>query len=842
MSTEKSSKKFSASPKVSGLGRWSETESKVEFIDNVLLTPISCIRSMRPLFFIVVCGLFLPSLMAEDFSRAVAPFFEEYCDRCHDEKKQKGDLRLDRLSRDFVLGPDVELWNEVITRLGAGEMPPEDEPQPSAGEVQSVMEWLSARIKEGEAARMARRPRVAHYRLSREEYAHTIHDLLGVTFNPEDPGAFTPDPKWHGFERIGSELSLSPSHIEKYLKAAREIVERAYPEKPPRKTDSHRRAIDIDWNNRAKEKWIEDLGILDEVRTLIWPGHELSYLRPEGGHNHASGIFRVRIKLSGVTPEGAPPPHLSLFSKKLDRVIFEADVLAPEDEPVILEFETFFPEGRNDVRITNAVPGPKNSGGGGQPGEFVFTTLKDPKSRAPWQRKLTDDDGNPLYPLLIFDWIEWEGPIVTPENQAKRDGFYPSDGESPRPWLRRFAEAAWRRPVAERELDRYVGIVEDQLAVGVPFKTAYKTGLVAILTSKNFFYLTEGDPGSNRGTVTDHELASRLSYFLWSSKPDATLRSLAEKGTLSDSKILAREVDRMMADARSDRFAKSFPYQWLQLGKVGMFPPDRKLYPNYDQWLEKSMIQESLHFFGEVYRENHSIDNFLDSDWTMMNPRLADHYEIPKPPSAEFQRVALKPESHRGGLLTQAAILSLTSDGTRHRPVHRGVWLSETIFGKTPPPPPPNVAAIEPNPVDKPKATVREKLAAHIADENCAACHARIDPLGLAFDNYDAIGRWRTEEIVQSGIGGNPPVDASGTLPDGRTFSDPAEFRKLLLDDRDRFARAFLEKLANYALRRAMTVDDESSLSEIASRTRADNYRLRDVIRDLATSELFLKR
>ena len=788
-------------------------------------------KLLTALFFLPTLGL-----AGEDFTAAVAPFFEQHCNRCHNEKKQKGDLRLDELSRDFVLGPDVELWHEVITRIGAGEMPPEDEPQPAAAEAQAVMDWLADSIRAGEEARMAKRARVAHYRLSREEYANTIYDLLGVTFDPVAPGAFTPDPKWHGFERIGSELALSPSHVEKYLKAAREIIERAYPEKPPRQVDSHRRAIDIDWNNRAKEPWIEDLGILDQVRTEIWPGHTLSYLRPDGGHHHASGVYKVRIKLSGVTPKGERPPHLSLFSKKLDRIIYEADVLAPEEKPVILEFETFFPEGRNDVHITNVAPGPKNRGGGtGQPGEFVFTTLDDPKSRAPWQRKLTDDDGNPLYPLLIFDWIEWEGPFLKPEDQEKRERFAPPAGgdQADPSRLEAFAEAAWRRPVAASEMARYHRIVKE---------FDYKTGMVAILASKNFFYLSEGDPEAGRAGIDDFELASRLSYFLWGSMPDRLLFELAENGVLTEPTVLEEQVERMLRDPKSSTFAESFPRQWLQLSRVGEFPPDEKLYPDYDPWLEKSMVMESLRYFGEVFEKNLPIDEFLESDWTMLNPRLAEHYGLPLPPSADFERVALAPESNRGGLLTQASILSLTSDGTRHRPVHRGVWLSETIFGRTPPPPPPNVDAIEPNPIDKPKATIREKLAAHIADENCAGCHAKIDPLGLAFDHYDAIGRWRTEEFVQNGTGPNPPVDASGSLPDGKTFADAREFKQLLLDDRDRFARAFVEKLATYALRRAMTVDDEAPLKTITDRARAADYRLRDVITELATSELFLKR
>jgi len=729
--------------------------------------------------------------------------------------------------------------------MGAGEMPPPEEPQPDAKESQRIIEWIAARIKEGESVRMAKRPPVAHYRLSREEYAYTIYDLLGVTFDPRAPGAFSQDPQWHGFERIGSELSLSPSHIEKYLLAAEEIIDQAFPDTAPHQTRSHRPAIEIDWNNRQKLKELEEIGVLDHVRTLIWPGHTLSFLRPDGGYRQAAGTYRAKIQLSGLTPKGSRPPHLELYSKELDRMIFEADVIAPEDKPVILEFETFLPAGRYDVTISNAVPGPSNSGRSGRSGEFVFTTLNDPKSRAPWQRKMSDDEGNPLYPFLIFDWIDWEGPIVKSEDLAKREGLFltsETDSNEVSQCLRRFASRAWRRQVAAPEIMRYVKIVEDQLSAGANARLAYKAGMIAILASKHFTYLAQGDPTRNRAQLNDFELASRLSYFLWSSMPDPELLNVANSGKLSQPETLRLQLARLMADPKIERFTDSFPHQWLQLARVGLFPPDEKLYPDYDKWLEQSMVLETKNYFAEVYRENLSLGEFLNSNWTMLNPRLAHHYELPDPATAGFQRVTLQPESHRGGILTHGSILSLTSDGTRHRPVHRGIWVSESILGQTPPPPPPNVDAIEPNPIDEPKATIRMKLAAHIANPNCAGCHAKIDPLGFAFDNYDAIGRWRDEEIVQQGIGKNPPVDASGTFPDGRAYDGPAGFKSLLANEVDGFARAFVEKLANYALRRAMTVDDQQQIKQIAAQGKADGYRMRDLMENFVTSDLFLKR
>lgn len=779
------------------------------------------------------------------FKEAVEPYLQTHCLRCHGPSEQKADLRLDTLARDFAGGSTTERWIEVITRIGAGEMPPEDQPQPAAEASGRVMEWLSARIKEGEAARMARRAPVTHYRLSREEYSHAVYDLLGVRYDTRAPGAFAEDPNWQGIERLGSELSLSPSHVEQYLKAAAEIVDQAFPDAKPFQVKSHRDALAIDWQNGDKRKELDAIGITPSIRMLIWPGLQLTYLRPDPGYRQSAGLYRARMQVSGLAPAGGRTPHVSLYSPELERMIFEADVLAPEAKPVVLEFETFLPAGKFDIRIENAVPGPSNAPRSGRPGGFVFTKLDDPKSRAPWQRKMTDDDGRPLYPLLIFDWIDWEGPLEKPDDVRKRAGLFPADGasaEEVRACLARFAERAWRRNVGEGEIRPYAAIVARQRAAHVSFRVAYKTALVGLLASKNFAYIAEGSPGENRRLLNDAELASRLSFFLWSSGPDENLLAAAMGGSLSTPDGLRAQVERMLTDPKIARFTDSFSRQWLQLKRVGAFPPDPKLYPDYDDWLEQSMVLETTHYFAEVFRKNLPLVQFLDSDWIMLNPRLALHYGVEPPASSGFERVAVDQGMHRGGVLTQASVLSLTSDGTRHRPVHRGVWVSQTVFGKTPPPPPPNVSAIEPNPVNEPKATIRQKLAAHKANANCAACHAKIDPLGLAFDNYDAVGRWRVEEIVSTGKGANPTVDASGQLPDGRRYADAAEFKRLLAAKPEVFARAFTSKLAVYALRRSMTLDDEAAIHSIVRQTRNGGYRLRDLIEALIMSELFRKR
>jgi hypothetical protein len=323
--------------------------------------------------------------------------------------------------------------------------------------------------------------------------------------------------------------------------------------------------------------------------------------------------------------------------------------------------------------------------------------------------------------------------------------------------------------------------------------------------------------------------------------PDDDLFAKARAGALKD-EGLKKQVDRMLADDRINRFIDDFSRQWLQLHRVGMFPPDKKLYPTYDDWLETSMRNEPVEFFREMLSNNLPIETLLDSGWTMANARLCDFYGLPEPKTGDFQRVSLKPEDNRGGLLTMGAVLGLTSDGTRHRPVHRGVWLSETIFNKTPPAPPANVDPIEPVPPEGDKITIRQRIEAHTKDPNCAACHKTIDPLGLAFDQYDAIGQWRTREKVPTGVGENPLVDASGTFPDGRTFKGSEDFKHLLLEDRDKFSRAFIEHLCTFALRRVLTVDDRDDLDLIAAEAKKHQYRVKELVRAVAQSNLIRKR
>jgi mono/diheme cytochrome c family protein len=810
-------------------------------------------RLLQPLIVLLaIAGSFRSARAAQGnhdtgLDKVVKPFFDEHCTRCHGEKKQKGDLRLDTLAIEFDSPKTMGHWLEIMGRINSGEMPPEKQPRPKAEDIARVSEWIAGQLREADAAQQSSGDKIAFCKLSREEYANTIRDLLGVKYDAMDPTGLPEDPDWHGFQRIASTLTFSPAHVEKYLAAAELVLGEALAlGSPPKSQIIHWSPSDIrggGWKNFEKE--YEARGILDKVRADLVPNN--GALDTRDLSIKTAGEYIVRVKLSGLRPKGGRAPRLRLYAGDISRVLYDGDVEAPEDKPVTIEFRTHLPVGSHDIRIVNDVAGPNPTGrrsrASGTPN--AFTGLD---SRVPWQLKFTDDDGKPIVPFLLLDYVEWEGPIVESWPTAAHQRIFfggsgaKNDPAYAREILGRFAERAFRHPVPPAEVDRLMKLFDQSQKLGDDFESSVKTALLAVLCSNSFLYIEEGSAESVQPRLTDWELASRLSYFLWSSMPDQRLLDLARDGKLHETETLRAEVRRMLADPKAAEFSQSFPYQWLQLRRVGMFAPDKVLYPEYDEYLETSMLAETIGFFRDVLARNASLREFLDSDWTMLNERLAEHYGISGVHGEAMQRVSLKPGDHRGGVLTQGAILSLTSDGTRHRPVHRGVWVLESMIGKPPPPPPANVPPLNTPDPNAPKTTLRQKLESHRSDPNCAACHRRIDPLGLAFDNYDAVGHWRTEETTVPGAGAAPKLDPSGELADGRKFDDAAGLKHLLLDDSDKFAGAFTEKLATYAFRRAMTFSDRIELQHVTEQSKANGYKLQSLIESLVTSDLFLKR
>jgi mono/diheme cytochrome c family protein len=807
------------------------------------------------------CLPLIASLAFASGVRAAEPydaFLEKHCIACHGPDKEKGDLRIDQLSRDFKLGPDTHLWAEVIEQVNSGEMPPKKEKRPSQQEIADFITTLDSQLKEGKAARMAARPPVAHYRLSRKEYQNTVYDLLGARYDPAAPGELNEDTLWHGYERIGSELTLSPSHMERYYRAAETVLSRAFPPAPLTAQKIRKTATELRYRG-DQQKWADHFGIKRPLRYLMLPNlpHPQERLdvafTPEWFGRNAtvpSGLYRMRLQASGMRPVGGPFPNLRIGEKSSSNTIgglIELDITAPEDSPEVYEVEVFL-ERPTELRFEIVAPKiyeiPKDkhyiSHIAYKP-LYVFTHSSENHLLHPIAPAMFDDKGNAIYPVVLLDWIEWEGPLETEAEKSTRKGVLPPADATPEVvanHLQRFAERAWRRSVGPEELDVYLAAYRSQREAGVSLAAAYQVALKGLLTSRHFLYLVEGEP-EVRDHLNDWELASRLSYFLWSSMPDDALTVAARNAALKG-EGLKKEVDRLLTDSRIDRFIEDFSRQWLQLHRLGMFAPDKELYPAYDEWLETSLRREPEEFFKEMFAKNRSLKEFIHSDWTMANARLCGFYGLPEPKTDGFQRVTLKPEDQRGGLLTMGAVLGLTSDGTRHRPVHRGVWLSEAIFNKTPPPPPANVDPIEPVPPEGDKVTVRQRLEVHATDANCASCHSRIDPLGFAWENYDAIGQWRTQERMPTGKGKDPVVDASGEMPGGGRFQDANEFKQLILKDAATFQRAFVEHLCTYALRRTLSYDDQADIDQIVKQTQSSG--LKDIVRAVATSELMRKR
>jgi len=782
-------------------------------------------------------------------------FLEKYCVRCHGPQKEEGDIRFDRLSRDFKAGEDSHHWAEALDKINRGEMPPKKESQPTQDEIATFVMSLDTLLKDGRSARMAARPAVAHYRLSRKEYQNTVYDLLGVRYDPAKPGELNEDTLWHGFERIGSQLSLSPSHVDRYYRAADIVLDRAFPTTSSEARKIRKTAAELRYGGgKDQHVALDRFGIKRPLRYLLFPGRVQNALSSnwfgKTGPEH-SGLYRMRLQASGIRPPGGQPAHLSIGKETSEETVdglIEFDITAEEDSPQVYEFEVFLEmpaslhlcvvatdvvDRRGGAAFRNALSGRS----------YIFTHSSETSLLNPNAPQMFDGKGKGIFSTVLLDWIEWEGPLVTEEEKSQRVGVLPPDDEAPEvvaEHLNRFAQRAWRRPVEKVELEDYLQSYRDEREAGETMANAYRIAMQGVLTSRNFIYLVEGDPVA-RERLTDWELGSRLSYFLWSSMPDDELFTAAQSGKLNGEGLM-NEVDRMLNDSRTNRFIDDFTRQWLQLHRVGMFPPDKKLYPGYDDWLQTSMRAEPVEYFREMFAKNLPIDGFVDSEWTMANARLCDFYGLPELKTDGFERVSFNPEDHRGGLLTMGAVLGLTSDGTRHRPVHRGVWLSEAIFNNTPPSPPANVDPIEPIPPTGTKVTIRKRIETHAKNASCAACHRNIDPLGLAFDQYDAIGRWRTREQVPTGVGEDPLVDASGVMPDGRPFANSVQFKQLLLEDREKIARAFIEQLCTYSLRRVLTVDDSDNIKLIEEVAKKNDYRVKDIVRAVAMSELMRKR
>lgn len=746
---------------------------------------------------------------ADTHLKTVVPFLKTHCMRCHSGAEPEAGLNLDGLNADFVAGSrDARAWHEVMDRLNLGEMPPEDEPQPKPAEVEAVNQWILKELRRSVATSQEGAGKVVLRRLNKAEYNNTIQDLLGIDARPAD--LFPADGTAHGFDNIGRALMMSPLLMEKYMAAAEKILDRAIVTGPRPKSDKRRYEVEDRGRYMVRQKTLRSIGSGLMVRSsdFLLMTRSTTFLPTVDSFKFSvEGEYAIRVRASAVEGGSYPPRMVILF----DGVkIWEGDVSAPEKSPEVVEVriqvEPRPASGRRSVKIA-------------YPNFDVQHTMP-----------------------LVLDYIEIEGPINgqwPPESHRRIFFKGPEanlDYEYAREIISRFASKAFRRSVNAAEVDDLMKLFRAERDQETSFEDSIKFALSAVLCAHDFLFLVEPgtDESATSRALNDFELASRLSYFLWNSMPDEELFAAAMNGRLRDDATLEAQIRRMLRDPKSERFVKSFVGQWLQTRLVGSFPPDPKLFPQYDYHLETSMIRETEAFFAEILHHDLSVLNFIDSDFAMLNERLARHYQIAGIKGDHFRRVTLPPNSQRGGVMTHASILTGLSDGTRTKPIKRGVWILENLLADPPPPPPPNAGEIEPNKKGGEALSLRERMERHREVPACASCHRKIDPLGFSLQNYDAVGAWRThEDGVESAI------DASGELPGGTTFNTPDEFKTLMLERKDAFCRCLTEKLLTYALGRGLEITDQELVDELSLQMGKSEYRMVDLILNIAKSATF---
>jgi mono/diheme cytochrome c family protein len=765
------------------------------------------------------------------YEKRVRPFIRTFCMDCHGEDNAKAGLRLDLLKPEVATPGQFAAWLKVHDKLAEGEMPPPRRTQPLEAERQAVVQWIAHELSLVESKRQRDEGRAVIRRLNRIEYHNTVRDLLAIGIDmkqrlPSDAAA-------EGFDTVGAALNVYPEIMEAYLEAADAALDAAIATRTPerlwrRYTYKQDRAGQNPGIFLIKEDAVVLFGTCCTPTTLT------QFRAPSPG--------RYQFKIATYAHQSARVSFRVYAGRLLDasgasRLI---DHFEASSKPGVVTFEHHLEAG-DTIQIL-----PDGTGDGFR--RIEPRNYKGPGLAVQW----IEIDG-PLYPQwppeshrVLFGDLPLM-PVTTASRRLTVDSEEPlADAER---LLRSFIPRAFRRPAAESEVELYVGVARRRLDEGVSFEQAMRTAYRAILTSPSFLFRTEVP-----GTLDSHALASRLSYFLWSSMPDERLFALAKEQRLISADVLRGEVERMLNSSQAREFVQNFTGQWLGLRKIGETVPDKMLYPEFDELLQQSMVRETESFFSEMLEHDLSILNFIDSDFSMLNERLARHYGIPGVEGLRLRRVRLPKESHRGGLLGQAAILKITANGTTTSPVLRGVWVLESLLGQRPPPPPADVASLEPD--IRGAVTIREQLVKHRAVESCATCHRKIDPPGFALENFDVIGGWREfyrsadkgEPITLTAKGEpvryrkGPAVDASGVAFNGKTFRNIDDMKEILLGQKEQVARTVAAKLLTYATGEGIAISDRSEIQRIVESSRERNYGLRTLVHSVVSSERFLKK
>ena len=801
-----------------------------------------------------------------DFHTSIRPALEQSCLECHGPKKQKGKFRIDNLDPNLINGGDKDWWLEVMEVLSNGEMPPDDSKINLSDENRSLtIDWLATELQKASLMSRTEKGTSSFRRLTRYEYNYALEDLLGVSLRTDEvlpPETSSED----GFKNSSELLQMSPMQFQMYREIGLKALKRATVtgERPtpvfymvsmrkefdksaadPKKTpfdlsdnsyQKSRKSIHL-YNSHTgkgipfKESKLTPKSEPDEVPSLEKDGVFLALPKSNEMKWNLDrflpdeGVMRVSIRAwrSSDNPDEYASLQLKLSAHtsnnaNFSNVISERDILVTgtEESPQWIHFEVYLEDIQRNPFRKLSTPFPRRD-------EFLHI------------RNISNAFG--ADPLQVYiDRIEIRAPYYAqwPPHTHERIFFGNKDRQSERKYgaevLSRFIRRAWGRPATDKEVERFLNLFDNYRPDFDNFEEAMQEVLATVLAHPEFLYLVLRLPekGENNSVgISDRELARRLAAFLWSSIPDAQLQRKAENGNLKQPDILEAEVKRMLMDVRSNRFVRHFVEQWLDLDGL------QSVSHITDQNLLKAMQEEPIAFFQEVLRSNSSIFDFIHSDYALVNERLASHYKIRDIRGSHFQKVSIEPELNRGGLLTGSAVLAMNSDGKDSNPLKRGVWMLESILGDPPPPPPPNVPEVDLADPEIQKMTLKERIADHRSNPACYSCHARIDPWGIAFENYDAFGSYRTKV-------NDKPVDASALLFNKQPLEGMHGLKRYLLKERqDQFARAMVRKMTTYALGRPLTFTDHAGIEDLTLMFRKKGDRLADLIHLITKSTIF---
>ncbi len=761
-------------------------------------TPSAAISKIAIVLFLSAMS---DAAVSAEFKKVALPFLEKHCYECHGGKETKADLNLKQIQDDRDILKENKKWRGILQQVNTGEMPPKKHPvKPSPHDVELFNHAVNDSFARAESKMPMDPGRVTARRLNRTEYNNTVRDLFAVDFNPSE--GFPADDIGHGFDNIGDVLSLSPVHLERYLDAADAIAERAIPSPLPKPPSRTTYSIFLEPSYNGSENGTRPV---TNSPSELFVRHEIKVA--------GSYVFRVRAAATNAPTQEPANMTLRVGEKELKTVTVTNAPAKWKEFEVTLDLPTG--EHRFSARFDNALADTTN-------------------------RMLFINEFKVVGPADTRTEFMKHVALIAPENlEAGRA----------RKLLEWLLTRAFRRPPTKEELTRYErAFTQGRSEADGRFEGGLKSVIKTVLCSPKFLFRTELDDRpktKNAHELTEFQIASRLSYFLWSTTPDDELLALAAAKKLT--RTLDAQIQRMLKDPKAEALVQNFGLQWLQLERLNTFQPDATVFPSFDDRLRRSMLRETELFLAEIVREDHSVLDLIDADYTYVNRSLARHYgmddkvfqisetghsERRRDRVDEFVRVTL-PSKERGGLLTQASVLTVTSNPTRTSPVKRGKWVLEQILGTPPPPPPPGVAELDGQ--KELKGTLRQRMEQHRTNPSCANCHQQMDSLGFAFENFDAIGRLRKTD--PEGV-----IDPSGILPDGRSFSGPGELKGILKEKKELVARNFTEKLMIYGLGRGLEYYDERAINKILIDAEKSNYKLSAVVSAIVHSNPFRMR